>query len=54
MIQTLLLLHRYDNEKKGAAKVEKARRESVVSRQEQEKRSGTNDTSILNLSKLRY
>ena len=31
-------LDKYDNEKKGAAKVEKARRESVTSKQEQEKK----------------
>ena len=31
-------LDKYDNEKKGAAKVEKAKREAVASRQEQEKK----------------
>ena len=31
-------LDKYDNEKKGAAKVEKAKKEAIASRQEQEKK----------------
>ena len=31
-------LDKYDNEKKGAAKVEKAKKEALASRQEQEKK----------------
>ena len=45
-------LDKYDNEKKGAAKVEKAKREAVASRQEQEKKWA--DTSQNALHSIKY